>query len=96
MSSEPMQLIDDMLSLLNEEHSNCDDLNKDNQITHWLKSQLKNMIFELEAIKMDMESGVSLKEIGFFTKEDLFERLEEYKTQISNLKSALRNLKEIA
>lgn len=95
MTSNPIELIDDMLNLLNKELNKSIKLNKDIQIIQWLVAQLKNLILDLESIKIDLEAGLSLKEAGL-SDVDLQERLDEYRMQINNLKSAIRNCKEIA
>ncbi len=94
MSTEPMQILDEVIGAMNEIHlHNSSDT--DNDIIKWLTEQIKNLLSEVEAIKTDMESGLSLTNLNFSSMEEFIELMEDYKSQIERLKGMLKTFKNI-
>lgn len=96
MNTKQVELIGELLYLLGNDLTNIQNLQNNNEIVGWLSNQIRNLIFELEALKADFECGLTLAECGFFSEQDFAERLDDYTVQINNLKATLINLKGIS
>ncbi len=59
---------------------------------HWLEMQLANVVNEMLALLADMESGISIYNLGFSNDGDLEDILEGFEIEISNLRGQIRSM----
>lgn len=72
-----------------------DNENRNKEQIDWLERQLTNISDELQAMILDIESGLTIIDIGFFSGGDFEDRMADIQIQISNLKDRIRVLKEV-
>lgn len=56
----------------------------------WFERQLANVIAQLQAMMEDLESGLSVVDMGFFGDEEFQDAIEDFGSQIDNLRSLIR------
>lgn len=61
----------------------------------WLEQQLAGIMLELQLLLLDMESGLSIQNLGFFGEDDFMEMIEDMTISIQSLKGQIRSLKEV-
>lgn len=61
----------------------------------WLERQMANLILQLQGMMVDLESGLSLSDIGFDGEADFVEMLEEMTITIQNLKGQILTLRQV-
>jgi hypothetical protein len=60
---------------------------------HWLERQLLALIVQLQALITDLESGLSLRDVGYADEQELDEMLEDIDCQIHQLERLIREAK---
>jgi hypothetical protein len=58
----------------------------------WLQSQLTNIINEMAAMQIDIESGLSIQHLGFSNQDEFEEMLDGFAIEIASLKSQIRSI----
>lgn len=61
----------------------------------WLERQLANVVAQLQAIMADIDSGLSISDLGFFGDEEFEEILDDMGAQIANLRCMIQQAKEL-
>lgn len=69
-------------------------LDQDNQKRlQWLDKQLEALITQLRGISLDLESGLSLGDLGYLSEDDFSEMLENIECEIRQLHRMIREVK---
>lgn len=61
----------------------------------WLERQMASLVAHLQGLILDMESGLSLKDMGFSGNEDFEEMVQDVEVTIRSLKSQILTLKQV-
>lgn len=85
-----MEVIESVLGEAREAVGQLDDCQVKGERLHWLERQLVNVVKQLEAMMADLESGLSIADLGFFPGEDIQDALDDFRLQIANLRSMIR------
>lgn len=56
----------------------------------WFERQLANVVAQLRAMMADLESGLSVADMGFFGDEEFQDAIDDFGRQIANLRSMIR------
>lgn len=57
---------------------------------HWFERQLANVVAQLQAMMADLDSGLSVADMGFFGDEEFQDVIDDFGRQIVNLRSMIR------
>lgn len=66
-----------------------------NDRLHWLERQIANLVLQLQGMMVDLESGLSLSDIGYGSESEFAEMLEEVTATIQSLKSQILALRQV-
>ena len=66
-----------------------------NDRLHWLERQMANLVLQLQGMMVDLESGLSLSDIGYGSESEFVDMLEEVTATIQNLKSQILALRQV-
>lgn len=69
--------------------------NAANPNLQWLERQLANIVAELQAMLADIEAGWPISNAGFFCNDEFQEVIDDLASEIANLKSMIRSLKDV-
>jgi len=61
-----------------------------NERLHWLERQLANVLAQLGGMMADLESGLSVADMGFFGDEEFQGEIDDFGRQVANLRSMIR------
>lgn len=61
----------------------------------WMEKQLNHIISQLHAMLLDIESGLSIFDIGFESEQDFEEMMNDIEAQIGTLKGQIQTLREV-
>lgn len=94
--------MDVILEKIEANLASCNDLESDiqqasdspqvQQQLAWIERQLSGLVGKLQAMLLDLDSGLSIAEMGFFDSEELQDFLQDLATQIAQLKSIAQTL----
>ncbi len=58
----------------------------------WLETQLASVVLELQNLLVDMETGMSIKDMGFSGGDEFAELIDGFQAEIASLKGQIRGL----
>ncbi|MEM8519532.1 hypothetical protein [Janthinobacterium sp. CAN_S7] len=82
--------IEDVLNTAREALDGLGEGNVRNERLHWLERQLANVLTQLGGMMMDLESGLSVADMGYFGDEEFQGEIDDFGRQIANLRSMIR------
>lgn len=59
----------------------------------WLEGQLASVISQLQGIALDLESGLSLGDLGYASEDEFYDMLENIDCDVRRLQRAIREMK---
>lgn len=63
------------------------------QRVHWLEGQIRARIAQLEALKLDLEAGLALEDLGYSSVDDLMEMLDDLQAEIRSFERIARDIR---
>lgn len=92
--SSPVELLEECLNMATSVNSGLDGaININDEKLHWLERQLANIMVQLQAMLMDIESGLTTQDIGFFGENDFEDMVEDMKVSISQLREQIQTIR---
>lgn len=61
----------------------------------WLERQLAHIVGQLQAMLVDLESGLSVADLGFFGDQEFQNMVDDLGSQIANLRGMIQAAREI-